>query len=195
MAGEPSVSSSAAAAPSGFAANPSADSTVPASIPATPAERLAAALAPLQVAAEFETSVTVDGSIAVTSVGRALGGARALTVTTAGKTVEYIQIPPQAWARQSGGSWVLVAVEEAPGSPLAVLSAPTTVEADPSSPSTLLATYAAASLGLSGDPVSVRITLGEAVVFRYQGDASGHPTVSETTIRATANLEPITAPS
>lgn len=160
----------------------------------TPAAMLAAALAPLQAASEFETTATVDGAVAVTSAGRSVGGSTQLTVTTAGKTVDYIRIPPQAWARQSGASWVLVAVDEAPASPLSVLAAPLTLGPDPSGAATLVATYPATALGLGGDPVTVGITLGAAVTFRYQADASGHPTTSETIIRPAASEDPIVAP-
>lgn len=177
--------------------SPSAAVSVAASpsvAPVPPAEQLAAALAPLAAAATFESSVTVDGQVAVTSTGRSLGGATQLTVTTSGTVVDYVQIPPRAWARETGGEWVLVAEAEAPGSPLSVLAAPTTLVVDSSGVATLVATYPAVALGLEGDPVTVAITLGEAVTFRYEADASGHATVSETTIRASTNLEPITAP-
>jgi hypothetical protein len=163
--------------------------------PASPAELLAAALAPLHAANEFETKVTVDGQVAVTSAGRSVDGGTQLTVTTSGKTVDYIQLPPQAWARQSGGSWVLITVDEAPGSPLGVLAAPTTLETDPSNPAALVATYPALSLGLAGDPVTVTITLGTEVTFHYEAVTAGHPTVSETTIRPSTNLDPIKAPT
>lgn len=157
---------------------------------------LAAALAPLQGAAEFQTTVTIDGVVAVTSQGRSVGGATQLSVTTSGTTVEYIQMPPQAWARQSGGSWVLVAVDEAPGNPLSVLAAPTTLEGPFSRlPDTFRATYLAAALGLAGDPVSVEITLdGSSATFTYQTDMAAHPAVSQTRIAPTTQLDPIVAP-
>jgi hypothetical protein len=161
---------------------------------ATPAELLAAALAPLHAANEFETKVTVDGKAAVTSAGRSVGGGTQLTVTTSGKAVDYIQLPPQAWARQSGAAWVLITVDEAPGSPLGVLATPTTLAADPSNPASLVATYPALNLGLAGDPVTVTITLGNAVTFHYEADTGGHKTVSETTIRPSTNRDPIKAP-
>jgi hypothetical protein len=166
----------------------------PSSVPVTPAAMLAAALAPLQAASDFETTVTVDGAVAVSSAGRSVGGSTQLTVATSGKAVDYVQVPPQAWARQSGASWVLVAVDEAPASPLGVLSAPLTLGLDPSGAATLVATYPAAALGLAGDPVTVTITLGAAVTFRYEADASGHPTTSETIIRPPVSQDPIVAP-
>lgn len=177
--------------------SPSAPASASASAsarPATPGELLAAALAPLHAASAFDTKVTVDGKVAVTSAGRSVDGGTQLTVTTSGKTVDYIQLPPQAWARPSGGAWVLVTVDQAPGSPLGVLAAPTTLAADPSNPAALVATYPALNLGLTGDPVTVTITLGSAVTFHYESNAAGHKTVSQTTIRPSTNLDPIKAP-
>ncbi len=40
----------------------------------------------------------------------------------------------------------------------------------------------------------VTITLGAAVTFRYEADASGHPTASETIIRPPVSQDPIVAP-
>jgi hypothetical protein len=157
---------------------------------------LTAALAPLQGGAEFQTTVTIDGVVAVSSQGRSVNGATQLTLTNAGAAVEYIQIPPQAWARESGGSWVLVAVDEAPGNPLSVLAAPTTLDGPLSRlPDTFRATYPAAALGLEGDPVTVEITLdGSSATFTYQTDIAGHPAVSQTRIAPTTQLDPIVAP-
>lgn len=189
-AGQPSPSASRPAEADSASIAPSPSATPPA-----PEVQLANALAPLAEANAFESSVTVDGAVALTSAGRSVAGATELTVTTAGKVVDYVQIPPSAWARESGGAWVLVAVTEAPGSPLAVLAAPTTLARDPAGGATLVATYTAAALGLEGDPVSVTITIGEAVTFRYEGEAGGHVTVSETSIRPTTDLAPIIAPA
>lgn len=180
---EPSVAASATTA-----------SLPPSVTPASPAQLLAAALAPLLAANQFETTITIDGKAAITSVGRSVSDSTQLTVTTSGKAVEYVRIPPQAWARPEGGTWVLITVDEAPGSPIGVLAAPTTLAPDAADPTHLVATYPAASLGLEGDPVTVTITLGAAVTFRYEVDAGGHPTISETTIRPTTSTEPITAP-
>ncbi len=190
-AGQPSASAAVASSPSPSVSIAALPSVAP--IPA--AEQLAAALAPLLEASAFESSVTVDGQVAVTSSGRSVGGATELTVTTSGTVVDYVQIPPRAWARESGGLWVLVAEAEAPGSPLTVLAAPTTLLVDPTGAATLVATYPAVALGLEGDAVTVTITLGAAVTFRYQGEAGGHATVSETIIHPAANREPITAPA
>lgn len=191
-AGQSSTAASAASSSSSSVAVSVAASPSVAPLPAT--DRLATALAPLAEAVAFESSVTVDGQVAVTSTGRSLGGATQLTVTTSGTVVEYVQIPPRAWARESGGAWVLVAEAEAPGSPVAVLAAPATLVAAQSG-ATLVATYPAAALGLEGDPVTVSITLGDVITFRYERETAGHATVSQTIIRAATNLEPISAPA
>jgi hypothetical protein len=180
---EPSVTASAPAT-----------SLSPSVAPPTPTELLAAALAPLLAANAFETTITVDGKAVVTSVGRSVSDSTQLTVTTSGKAVDYVRIPPQAWARSAGGTWVLITVDEAPGSPLDALTAPVTLVQDATDPAKLVATYAADALGLSGDPVTVTIVLGAALTFRYEVDAGGHPTVSETTIRPATSTDPIIAP-
>lgn len=162
----------------------------------TPAQLLAAALAPLQGAAQFQTTVTIDGTVGVSSEGRSVGGATHLTVTTAGASIEYIQIPPQAWARQTGGSWILVGVDEALGNPLSVLTAPLTLDGPFSrAPDTLRATYPAAAFGLEGDPITVEIMLdGSSATFTYETETAGRPTVSTTTIGPTTQLDPIVPP-
>lgn len=177
------------------AAGPSAGSTA-SHAAMTAAKLLDAALAPLQGAAEFQTEVTIDGTIGVSSEGRSVGGATHLTVTTAGASIEYIQIPPQAWARQTGGSWILVGVDEALGNPLSVLTAPLTLNTPLSgSPDTFRATYPAAAFGLEGDPITVEITLdGSSVTLTYQTETAGHPTVSRTTVGPSTQLDPIVPP-
>lgn len=195
--------------------------------PRTAADVLSTALAPLTAAAEFETSVTVNGAAVATITGRSAGDATVLTLTTSGRTAEYVRIPPRAWAREPGGTWLVVALDEAPNSPVAVLATPATLEyaADPGAggagggggagdggaggggagsggsggsgagPTTLTATYAAASLGLSGDPVTVTIVIdGATVTFRYETTTSGRPVVSVTTLRPASTTEAIVAP-
>jgi hypothetical protein len=193
-AGESSPSLGARLGSTGAVPSEAAASQAPS---ATPAELLATALAPLQAAAEFETKVTVDDAVVVTSTGRSMGGSSQQTVTTGGKAVEYVHIPPSAWARQSGGSWVLVAADQAPGSPLDALAAPATLEvtARGGTAVTLRATYPAAALGLEGDPITVEITLDQSsVTFTYRVEAAGHLSVSATTVRPSTVQDPIVAP-
>ncbi len=154
---------------------------------------LATALGPLRASSSFETVVEVDGTTVVRASGRASGGASRVSVTTSGETVEYVEIPPKAWARQASAKWVLVAATQAPVAPLDVLAGPSTLVA--TSPSVFQATYPATALGLEGDPVSVTITLADdTVVFRYDATTDGHRTSSTTTIRP-APADPIAAPA
>ena len=127
------------------------------------------------------------------ATGRATAGASRVSVTTSGETVEYVEIPPKAWARQATAKWVLVAAKQAPVAPLDVLAAPSTLAA--TSRSTFQATYPATALGLDGDPVAVSITLAaDTVVFRYDATTDGHRTSSTTTVRP-APADPIAAPA
>jgi hypothetical protein len=155
---------------------------------------LAAALAPLEAASEFESVVTIDGVVATSLGGRTVGSASELSVTSSGRTVEYLRVPPNAWARETGGSWLIVDSAQAPASPLATLAAPISVAA--AGGGALEATYPAAALGLEGDPVTVSITIaGSEVAFSYQQAASGRTVVSTTLLRPATDTTPITAPA
>ena len=165
----------------------------------SPAARatLDAALAALTGSSEFTSRVTVDGALATSATGRTVGQATSLTITTAGRTVEYVRVPPNAWAREPGGTWVVVDADEAPDSPLAALAAPLTLVADPGNPATVLtATYPATALGLTGDPASVTITVaGTTVTFEYQATTSGRTVVSTTTLQPATDTTPIATPA
>lgn len=188
-------SASSLPSPRGSSAVASGPATSPPSGP-DPASILAKALVPLQAASAFETVVEVGGTTIVNAKGRSVGDSNRLTVTTGGKAVEYIEIPPKAWAREPKGKWVLVAADQAPGSPLDALANPLGVTEGASGASgSLLATYPAAALGLEGEPLTVQITIdGTTVTFRYTASTEGHDTSSTTTIRP-AKPDPITAPA
>jgi hypothetical protein len=163
------------------------------SVDAAPA--LAAALAPLLASNAFSTTVTVDGASVLVMTGRSAGKASSAKVTTGGKTVQYVRIPPRTWARDGAGAWVLVAADAAPTAPLAALAKPTSVSGDGTAAGSILqAVYPAKALGLTGDPVSVTITLDPTTVeFSYELASGGHTTVSTTTLRPAA-ADPISAP-
>jgi hypothetical protein len=176
--------------------SPPIASAAPAGTAVPAAALLGAALDPLRTAAAFDTRVEVDGKVVVSATGRSVGAASRLTVTTADRTVEYLQVPPQAWAREPGSAWVLLGTDQAPAAPLDVLSDPLTLEMAPSTEgrTTFEATYPAAALGLEGDPVAVVITVGDSTVtFRYELTTSGHRTSSTTTLRP-STADPIVAP-
>ena len=125
-----------------------------------------------------------------------MGAASELKVTTGTGTVEYVRVPPKAWARQTGGTWVPVDAGTAPGAPLDILSSPTTliVSGSGADVTSFIATYPAATLGLTGDQVTVTITAdGQGVSFAYETETSGRKMTSETTLRPSAG-DPIVAP-
>jgi hypothetical protein len=156
---------------------------------------LTAALKPLLAASIFDTAVSLDGSVVVSAKGRTLGDLSRLTVTTAGRSVEYIEIAPKAWARQGTGAWVLVAGAAAPVAPLKVLAAPLSLlAASGGTPGTFTATYPAKALGLTGAPLTVAISIvGDVLTFRYDATTAGHATSSMTTLRP-GPADPIKAP-
>jgi hypothetical protein len=160
----------------------------------TAAALLKSALKPLLAASMFDTAVSLDGSVVVSAKGRTLGDDARLTVTTGGKSVEYIEVPPKSWARQGTGAWVLVAGAAAPVAPLKVLATPLSLVAAPGTPGTFTATYAAKALGLTGGPVTVTISIvGNVLTFRYDATSAGHATSSLTTLRP-GPADPIKAP-
>ncbi|MES2209382.1 MAG: hypothetical protein V4515_04265 [Chloroflexota bacterium] len=167
----------------------------PSPSPATASVVLAGALAPLDAASDFDSSVSIDGVVSASIAGRSVGSSTQMTVTSAGRTVEYLRVPPTAWAREPGGTWLVVAGAEAPASPLSVLATPATL-AFAEDGVTLVATYPAAALGLAGEPVQVTITIdGTTVVFRYETKISERTVVSTTTVRPAASSEPIATPA
>ncbi len=157
---------------------------------------LATALAPLRDASAFGTSVTVDGTVVVSATGRSVGNASTVSVTTGSRTVDYVRIPPKAWARESGLAWVLIDANTAPASPVDVLGAPTSVSGDGVGVGAVLAAiYPAAALGLTGDPITVTVTIGSSAVrFSYSVTTAGKTSISTTTLRP-GTADPITAPA
>ena len=186
----------ATASAAGTASAGSASAGAASAIPGSPTDMLASALEPLRASSTFDTVVTVAGSTVLTAHGRSVGAASTSTVTTESQTVDYVRIPPNAWARQSSGAWVLVAANTAPGAPIDALAAPTSVALDTSgSGATLSAVYPAAALGLTGDPITVAITIQASdVKFAYTVTTSGKTTISTTTLQPGTN-DPITAPA
>jgi len=194
----PGASGSPAGAASSAGRGSAAGSVAPAaSISAAVETRFAAALAPLRKASAYETTVEVDGTAVISATGRSVGQASRSTVKTAGRSIEYIEVPPKAWARSAPGAWVLVAAAQAPVAPLDALARPLSLEAvDPAAgaDSAFRATYPAKALGLDGDPLTVTITVkGNTMTFRYEATTGGHRTSSTTTIKP-APADPIKGP-
>jgi hypothetical protein len=137
----------------------------------------------------------VDDVVATSLTGRTVGTSTSLVATTRGRSVEYIRIPPKAWAREPGGEWLIVDADQAPQSPLTALAAPSTLVLAPDG-TTIQATYPAAALGLTGAPAAVDIRIeGASVTFRYEQSSNGHHVVSTTTLGPGTDTAPIVAPS
>lgn len=153
------------------------------------------AIQSLRAASRFQTTVDVDGETVVVAEGRTLADASQVTVTSDGRSIDYLQIPPGAWAREGSGAWVVVAGEAAPATPLDVLAKPLTLKADArGAAGTFIATYPAKALGLTGGPLTVLVAVaGDAITFSYTATTSGHATTS-TTILQPGSGDPITAP-
>jgi hypothetical protein len=160
-----------------------------------PAAALSSAISAIQAAAEFETTVSVDGAVVLTSTGRSVANASSQSVTSEGRTVEYIHVPPSAWVRVDGGSWVLLTADEAPGSPLDVLASPDSVHSLDASATSLTATYPAEALGLTGDPITVSLEIdGSTITARYDTLVGDRSASSVTVMRPSTSTAPIVPP-
>jgi len=66
---------------------------------------LKTALDALRPAYDLTETVTVNGKVAITVMGRIVGPGSLLTLTSSGASVEYLEVPPKSWSREPGGSW------------------------------------------------------------------------------------------
>jgi HPt (histidine-containing phosphotransfer) domain-containing protein len=144
----------------------------------------------------FEATVSIDGVTAISTTGRTVAGASRLSVQSTGHTVEFIEVPPRAWARQSGGAWVEMQAS-ASGDPLSVLAKPTSVElVAGAGGDELHATYPGRALGLAAASVTIDIKLGtpQSITFQYDATIGGRPEHSVTVVHAATDSTPIKAP-
>lgn len=163
-------------------------------------DRLAATLKTISAGYTYAATVTVASKPVSSARGRSVRGASEFTLTSGGKSVTYRAIPPKAWVKQSGGSWVIVTGKVPTGSPLAGLMKPatTTVVDEGTSGLTVDATYPANVLGLAGTkPVRVRLVVAtDGTLTATFTTRVGNDTASSTSVfTAASGLDPIVAPS
>ena len=144
----------------------------------------------------FDATVKLGGVVATEAKGRWMGGASQFVLTSSGRSVTYRSVPPNAWVQQGDGSWIATQGSVPSGDPLAAFVAPLTVQSAGSA-TDLTATYAAATLGLTGtDPVAVTIHLGSdgSMTVTYATTTSAGPATSTTVISPPSDTTPILAP-
>jgi hypothetical protein len=147
----------------------------------------------------FEATVSLDGDVASRASGRWLNGTGEFAIEAQGGALIYRTVPPQAWVHEDESGWTELDSGSPLGNPIDALLKPTNLAAiaEQGDALNLRATYPAAALGLSGDPVTVDLTLGGdgSVTATYRASTPAGEAVSETLMTPAANLEPVTAPA
>jgi hypothetical protein len=173
--------------------------TAPA-VTAPPNAALTAALDALAPGYQFESNASLGDSTPLSISGRVIGSGSDLAVTNGGVTVEYVQVPPQSWARDQKGDWVALTSDVPVSAPLEALKQPTNVANAADSPAGrhLQATYPASALGGgSADPVAVDIVIGAdgSITATYPATVGSQQATITSILRPAADTTPITAPA
>ncbi len=178
----------------------SAGSTAPADpAPAIPADLLSQALDRYARGYEFTATVTVNGQQASTVEGRWVAGASQVTVSSGDGQVEYLIVGANEWVRLPGGDWEALDGVPAESSPLLALAAPASfgpLETVGEAGHVVNATYAAAVLGLSGEPVVVRLAFADRFLVEasYRAAVDDGEVTTVTSFKPILDVAPITAP-
>ena len=142
--------------------------------------------------------MSLDGDVASRASGRWLNGTGEFAIEAQGGALIYRTVPPRAWVHEEESGWIELDSGSPLGNPIDALLKPTTLATvgGPGDALSLKATYPAAALGLSGDPVTVDLTLAAngSVTATYRMPTPAGEAVSETHMTPAANLEPVTAP-
>jgi hypothetical protein len=145
----------------------------------------------------FVTTATVNGVPALTAEGDHIGGSTRMTITSQGKTVEYIVLPDQTWVAENG-QWQELD-EPAPAvDPISPLRAPQSVAVAAYTPemTTLTAGYPPTALALPGDqPVNVWFALAGTSLIAIGYDVPGGTSSVRADISPLVDTTPITSPA
>lgn len=146
----------------------------------------------------FEATVSLDGDVASRASGRWLNGTGEFAIEAQGGAVIYRTVPPRAWVHEAESGWIELDSGSPLGNPIDALLKPTALATvgEQGGALSMKATYPAAALGLSGDPVTVDLNLASngSVTATYRTPTPAGEAFSETVMTPAANLEPVTAP-
>jgi hypothetical protein len=180
---------------------PSATASTPDAGGAAALNRLVKALDALSAGYRFDTSVTVGGTVATRAAGRWAGGTSEFDVTSAGATITYRTVPPNAWVKGSGGTWTRLDGAPAGSDPLAALRVPadavlTSGDPGASGAASLQLRYPATAFGLTGDDVAatMTITADGSIEVAYQVTMAGAAAETITRLVPDPTGKPLTAP-
>ena len=149
---------------------------------------------------DLTTDVTLGDQVITRLTGRVIGQSSALALTTNGATVEYLEIPPLAWAREPGGQWAELDQPAPVQDPFEKMGNPTAIAegADAADGRHVKATYDARSLGAAPDgTVEADVLLAAAgkVVVTYPSSVGGKQIIVRATLAPTADASPISPPA
>ncbi len=198
---EAPTSSTIAPAPPGVTTTTTAAPAPPAAVEDAPdpATVLFEALAAYADGYEFTGTATVNDQEASVVSGRWIGGASQLLIRSGSGEVEYLITAEGQWARLPDGNWEPLEGTPPTDNPLAVLSAPDSLEIVSSDANTvrLRGVFAAETLGLTGVPIEVQlvVTNGTLVEASYTVDGDGAIGTSVTTFSKPSDTTPITVPA
>jgi hypothetical protein len=189
----------AACQPAGPAGSPNSSASAPAGETDSAQSRLTRTLQALIPGYTFEATVSLGGELATRAAGRWVNGSGEFDIEAQGATITYRTIPPQAWVYDDDAGWVELDSGSPLGNPIDALLKPTTLATVGGQGGGLdvRATYPAAALGLTGEPLTVDLKLGAdgTVVATYRIDTPNGAAVSETRMTPRSNLEPVAAPT
>ena len=181
-------------------ATASAPPTAAPSIDLSPEAQLDAALAPFADGYDFVSEVTLGDVAATHGAGRRVGQDSETLVGTGDGQVTVRTVGTQAWTQKPGEDWVAVEEPTDATDQIAVLRAPTSVEAtEPiDGVPAFIATYPEGALGLNGADVGsvvIQVHPNGTVEVTYQVPLQNGSAVSHTLFSPLTDPTPITAPS
>lgn len=145
----------------------------------------------------FVTTATVNETPVLTAEGDHIGGSTRMTITSQGRSVEYIVLPEQTWVADAG-QWQELDEPAPAGDPITPLRGPESVTVANHAPelTTLMATYPPSALALPGDqPVTVAFELSGTSLRTITYEAPGATSSVRAEISELVDTTPITSPA
>ena len=178
----------------------------PSAAPAPAAPRIDAATAfhqaidALRPGYNLDTQVTLGDQVITKLSGRVIGQGSAFALTTNGATVEYLEIPPTAWAREPGGAWAELDQPAPVTDPFEKMGNPTAIADGPAGGAGrhVKATYDAVSLGAApSGTVDADVVLGAGgtVTVTYPSSVGGKPITVKAVLAPATDTTPFTPPA
>ncbi|MCU1392094.1 MAG: hypothetical protein JWM34_522 [Ilumatobacteraceae bacterium] len=208
LAPAPSVDATATTAPAAPAVpattpvDPAA-TTAPVAAPAAPstdgAALLSAAVAAMSPGYHFDTTLTVNGAVALTADGDKVGDGTRVGVTQGEESVQYVITPAGSWVQPQGGDWQQLDSGTGTIDPVAALAAPSSVQVTGTDGTATLVSAAvpATQLGLVDGPavtLSARIDNGAITSVGYSTTVDDEPATMVASIGPVVNGSPVVAP-